>query len=150
MRNRTCRKWHPNCEARWSPTIVVTYGRYQIQWGLTKTKQRNSVSWTNGRLREVVVYEGSSHCRNVWLLRNLSKDDVDDGNVDATKQQVLISSTVALHVRFTFSYISLPFSAKRREMTKFNVLWRLNVSTRRWIFLSLSELNAVSTKWSPG
>ena len=31
----------------------------------------------------------------------------------------------ALHVRFTFWYISLPFSAKQqREMTKFKVLWR--------------------------
>ena len=37
----------------------------------------------------------------------------------------LISSTITLHVRFTFWYISLPSSAKQqRQMTNFTVLWR--------------------------
>ena len=50
----------------------------------------------------------------------------------------LISSTNALHVRFTVWYISLPSSAEqKRQMTKLTVLWK---NTRRWIFLSLSGL----------
>ena len=58
------------------------------------------------------------------LLESLSNYD-GDGNENVTKQQVLISKTMNLHVRFTFWYISLPFSAKQqREMTKFEVLWR--------------------------
>ena len=41
------------------------------------------------------------------------------------KTIVLISKTLALHVRYTLWYISLPSSAKQqREMTKFKVLWR--------------------------
>ena len=41
------------------------------------------------------------------------------------KTIVLISKTLALHVHYTFWYISLPSSAKQqREMTKFKVLWR--------------------------
>ena len=41
------------------------------------------------------------------------------------KTIVLISKTLALHVRYTLWYISLSSSAKQqREMTKFKVLWR--------------------------
>ena len=41
------------------------------------------------------------------------------------KKIVLISKTLALHVRYTLWYISLSSSAKQqREMTKFNLLWR--------------------------
>ena len=41
------------------------------------------------------------------------------------KTIVLISKTLALHVRYTLWYISLSSSAKQqREMAKFKVLWR--------------------------
>ena len=39
--------------------------------------------------------------------------------------KVLMSRTIAVHVRFNSLYISLPSSAKQqREMTKFCVVWR--------------------------
>ena len=44
----------------------------------------------------------------------------------------------ALHVRFTFWYISLPSSPKwRREMTKFKVLWRTLAHDDEFSVLSL-------------
>ena len=44
----------------------------------------------------------------------------------------------ALHVRFTFWYISLPSSPKwRREMTKFKVLWRTLAYDDEFLVLSL-------------
>ena len=44
----------------------------------------------------------------------------------------------ALHVRFTFWYISLPSSPKRRrEMTKFKVLWRTLAHDEEFSILSL-------------
>ena len=44
----------------------------------------------------------------------------------------------ALHVPFTFVYISLPSSPKwRREMTKFKVLWRMLTHDDEFSVLSL-------------
>ena len=48
-------------------------------------------------------------------------------NHDGTERQrhELMSSTMAVHVRYNSWYISLPSSAKQqREMTKFCVIWR--------------------------
>ena len=36
----------------------------------------------------------------------------------------LMSKTIAVHVRYNSWYISLPFSAKQREMTKFCAVWK--------------------------
>ena len=49
---------------------------------------------------------------------NSSSDD-DDGNKNVKNQSLLISCTMALHVRYTRPYNSLPFSAtQQREMVQ--------------------------------
>ena len=53
-----------------------------------------------------------------------------NGKGNVAKQKVLMSGTMAVHVRYKSLYISLPFSAKQqREMTKFCVFWRTQAST---------------------
>ena len=60
----------------------------------------------------------------ILILGSLSKYD-GDGNENVIKLIGFNKQDNALHVRFTFWFISLPFSAKQqREMTKFKVLWR--------------------------
>ena len=58
------------------------------------------------------------------MIESLCSDD-DDGNENVAKQKVLIRNTMALVVRYAFWYISLPFDAKQREMTKCKVLCSL-------------------------
>ena len=53
-------------------------------------------------------------------------------------------------MRFTFWYISLPFSAKQqREMTKFKVSWRTRTHDGEFSFLSLN-LNTALMDLAPG
>ena len=57
----------------------------------------------------------------------------------------LMSRTIAVHVRYKFLYISLPFSAKQqREMTKFCVFWKTWATTAN-ILDFLMELIAAIT-----
>ena len=50
---------------------------------------------------------------------------------------------MAVHVRYTFLYISLPSSAEQqREMTKFCVFWKMQTTATNLSYLHL-ELNAV-------
>ena len=57
--------------------------------------------------------------------------------------KVLISRTIAVHVRYNSLYISLPSSAKQqREMTKFCVVWRTQTAMVNFSYLLL-ELSAV-------
>ena len=53
-----------------------------------------------------------------------------------------MSRTLAVHVRNKSLYISLPSSAKQREMAEFCVLWRTWTTTANLSFFHL-ELNAV-------
>ena len=57
-------------------------------------------------------------------IGTLSSDD-DDAGENVRKTIVLISKTLAVHVRYNLWYISFPSSAKqRREMTTIKVFWR--------------------------
>ena len=57
----------------------------------------------------------------IWTLSN----DDDDAGENVRKTIVLISKTLAVHVRYNLRYISLPSTAKqRREMTTIKVFWR--------------------------
>ena len=59
-------------------------------------------------------------------LGSLSNDD-DDAGENVRKTIVLISKTLAVHVRYNLWYISLPSSAKqRREITTIKVFWRMS------------------------
>ena len=50
--------------------------------------------------------------------------------------KVLISRTIAVHVRFECLYIPLPSSAKQqREMTKFYVFWRTQTAMANFWYL---------------
>ena len=61
------------------------------------------------------------------------------------KTKGLMSKTIAVHVRYKSSYISLPSSAKRQlEMTKFCVVYRTWTTTVNFSYFHL-ELNAVVT-----
>ena len=62
--------------------------------------------------------------RFVPSIGTLSSDD-DDAGENVRKTIVLISKTLAVHVRYNLWYISLPSSAKqRREMTTIKVVGR--------------------------
>lgn len=93
------------------------------------------------------------------LLEILRNDDGDgDGdeneneNENVTKQYVLISSTMALQVRYIFWYISLRFSAKpQREIIKSKVLWRKWTHGGEFfsLYLNVNALNAIPTNSAP-
>ena len=68
-------------------------------------------------------YGTVSRCRE-RQLGTLSSDD-DDAGENVRKTIILISKTLAMHVRYNLWYISLPSTAKqRREMTTIKVFWR--------------------------
>ena len=57
-------------------------------------------------------------------LGTLSSND-DDAGKKVRKTVLLISKTLAVHVRYNLWYISLPSNAKRRrKMTTIKVFWR--------------------------
>ena len=59
------------------------------------------------------------------MLGTVSNHDGDGDRNENGKKQKNKNNIMALHVRYTFHYISLRFSAKhQRGMVKFNVLWR--------------------------
>ena len=64
-------------------------------------------------------------CPHYAGMRDLYKQRRRRLQRERQKTIVLISKTLALHVRYTLWCISLSSSAKQqREMTKFKVLWR--------------------------
>ena len=68
--------------------------------------------------------EHIGHIVKPLLLGTLSSDD-DDAGENVRKTIVLISKTLAVHLRYNLWYISLPSNAKqRREMTTIKVFWR--------------------------
>ena len=68
----------------------------------------------------------SKHSKYIRVIEGtLSSDDDDDAGENVRKTIVLISRTLAVHVRYKLWYISLPSNAKqRREMTINKVFWR--------------------------
>jgi len=56
---------------------------------------------------------------------------------------------MTLHMQYRFWYISLPSSAKQREMTKFKVLCRTQTLDREFSFFYLN-CNTVLTESAPG
>ena len=58
------------------------------------------------------------------------------------QRKVLMSKTIAMHVRFESLYISLPSAEKQqREMTEFYVFWKTRTAMANFSYLL--ELNAV-------
>ena len=59
------------------------------------------------------------------MFKELKKTTTATATGTSLNKKVLMSKTMAVHVRFNSLYISLPSSAKtQREMTKFCVAWR--------------------------
>ena len=86
----------------------------------------------------------------VVIIGTLDSDDDDASEDVRQKTIVLIRKTLALHVRFTFWYISLSSSAKQqREMTTFKVLWRTWAHNGE-CFIFFFNLNATPTNLVPG
>ena len=52
-----------------------------------------------------------------YTIGTLSSDD-DDAGENVRKTIVLISKTLAVHVRYNLWYISLPFNAKQRRVLR--------------------------------
>ena len=77
--------------------------------------------------------------RSLAIIGTLSSDD-DDASENVRKTIVLISKTLAVHVRYNLWYIFLPSSGKqRREMTTIKVFWRTSTQAR---FSTSSKINA--------
>ena len=51
-----------------------------------------------------------------------------------TSQNKRLSKTMAMHVRYKSLYISLPFSAKKREIIKFCKVWGTRPTTANFLF----------------
>ena len=74
--------------------------------------------------RDSLFSQPVSQRRRRIAIGTLSSDD-DDAGENVRKTIVLISNTLAVHVRYNVWYISLPSSVKqRREMTTIKVFWR--------------------------
>ena len=80
--------------------------------------------------------------RVMYVIRELKQTTTTTATRTSLKK-VLMSKTIAVHVRYKSLYISLPSSAKRQlEMTKFRAVYGTWTTTANFSFFHL-EMNAV-------